>query len=232
MPDEPYNPDYQHGIDISTVHAPVAREKGDPSVSSTPLSLWVLIPCALVVVLAGVILGKYSNLDNAEGYVVSDMRPADQEAVVMTPQEIAMNEGAKTFATCGACHGARGQGVLGNGPPLAGSEWVNGNPEHLAMIIMHGLQGPVTVKGQTYNKPGGMEGLKAGLSAKKLSYVMSYLRSSYGNTGDFVTVEQGNAMYEKYRDRLGKWTIAEILEAVPDKNGTIIVPEAEAPAAE
>jgi len=31
-----------------------------------------------------------------------------------------------------------------------------GGTEQLARIVLHGLTGPVTVKGQAYNTPGGM----------------------------------------------------------------------------
>jgi len=52
---------------------------------------------------------------------------------------------------CAVCHGARGEGLAGVFPPLAGSEWVNGSEERLIRIMLHGLQGPITVSGKAYN---------------------------------------------------------------------------------
>jgi hypothetical protein len=48
---------------------------------------------------------------------------------------------------CGACHGANGKGAgEGSFPPLAGSEWIQGDAGRMIQIILHGLEGPVTVK--------------------------------------------------------------------------------------
>ena len=51
---------------------------------------------------------------------------------------------------CIACHQANGLGVPSVYPPLAGSEWVIGNEERIFSIVLHGLNGPIEVKGLTY----------------------------------------------------------------------------------
>ena len=53
--------------------------------------------------------------------------------------------------TCAACHQATGEGVEGTYPPLAGSEWVNGDEAKVVRIVLHGLTGPVEVAGETYS---------------------------------------------------------------------------------
>ena len=47
-----------------------------------------------------------------------------------------------------ACHGANGEGTV-LAPPLAKSNWVNGPVENLIRIQLRGLQGPITVSGNT-----------------------------------------------------------------------------------
>jgi quinoprotein glucose dehydrogenase len=50
--------------------------------------------------------------------------------------------GQQQFMLCGACHGQQGEGTAA-GPPLAGSEWVNGPAENLIRIQLRGLTGPI-----------------------------------------------------------------------------------------
>ena len=53
--------------------------------------------------------------------------------------------------TCTTCHQANGQGIPGTYPPLAGSHIATGTPERPIAIVLHGLSGPITVEGKTYN---------------------------------------------------------------------------------
>ena len=60
----------------------------------------------------------------------------------------AADGGAIYNAYCAACHGDDGKGaVAGVFPPLAGSEWVAGDPERSIQVVLHGLVGPVSVAG-------------------------------------------------------------------------------------
>ena len=73
-----------------------------------------------------------------------------------TPDAGFAKVGRQQYIICGACHGQGGEGTAA-GPPLAGSEWVNGPTENLINIQLRGLIGPIEVKGQEYNFPGGMQ---------------------------------------------------------------------------
>jgi mono/diheme cytochrome c family protein len=91
-------------------------------------------------------------------------------------------DGAATYASvCAACHQATGAGLPGVFPPLAGSEWVNGKPATAAAIVLHGIGGSLTVKGQTYS--GSMPTFKAQLSDAQVAAVLTHIRSQWGNTG-------------------------------------------------
>ena len=55
-------------------------------------------------------------------------------------------DGAQVFASrCASCHQATGAGLPGVFPPLAGSEWVNGDGSTVAGILLLGITGPITV---------------------------------------------------------------------------------------
>ena len=63
-------------------------------------------------------------------------------------------------------------------PPLAGSEWVTGEPRVLANILLHGVTGPITVAGKSYE--GAMPSFRQ-LGDAELAAVASYIRSAWGN---------------------------------------------------
>lgn len=100
--------------------------------------------------------------------------------------------GEQQFLVCGACHGQRGEGTAA-GPPLAGSEWVNGPAENLIKIQLRGLTGPITVKGQEYNFPGGMPAMSY-QKDEQIAAVLTYVRSNFGNDAPPVTVEEVAAL--------------------------------------
>lgn len=84
---------------------------------------------------------------------------------------------------CGACHGPTGQGTPNLAPPLDGSEWVHGNPDKLALIALHGLHGPVTVKGRRYEFNAPMPGLAANpdCSDADLAATLTFVRNAFSH---------------------------------------------------
>lgn len=49
------------------------------------------------------------------------------------------------LTTCAGCHGSDGAGVTRFAPTLIGSDWVLGDPKRLALLILHGIEGPIEV---------------------------------------------------------------------------------------
>jgi len=112
--------------------------------------------------------------------------------------------------TCAACHQATGQGSPGQFPPLAGSEWVNEeNPGRMIRLVLYGLNGPITVKGQSYNSsmvPWNV------LSDEEVAAVISYVRQNkeWGNNASAVTPAQVKAIREKIGNRSQPFTADEL----------------------
>lgn len=97
-------------------------------------------------------------------------------------------DGSAIFsARCAACHQATGAGLPGVFPPLAGSEWVQGDSQTLAAAVLHGINGQLTVKGQVY--AGVMPSFAAQLSDAELSAVLTHIRKSWGNHAAPVSVD-------------------------------------------
>ena len=111
-------------------------------------------------------------------------------------------------ATCAACHKPEGLGQPGLAPPLVDSEWVVGPPSRLARIILHGVTGPITVEGQTWNLD--MPGL-AKLSDTEISDVMTYVRRSWDHGASPVSA--GDVKAVRATTRPTPWTERELLKA-------------------
>jgi ubiquinol-cytochrome c reductase cytochrome b subunit len=94
--------------------------------------------------------------------------------------------GASVFSqNCSSCHGAQGQGVPGSFPPLAGNPVVTGDPNKVIGIVLGGLHGSISVNGQAYN--GQMPPWKGTLTNKQIADVITFIRSSWGNSASAVT---------------------------------------------
>lgn len=228
-----HKPDLDDSINVSEAHARLTREAAAcvrenriVTNGSEPISLWLLGVCGIVAVIAGGILGGAGKISgyNAmfrEGYVrtpppgVEESGPQPKEALAAY-----MAKGSRIYSVkCNGCHGPDAKGDGANFPSLAGSEWVIGETDRFAMIILNGLVGPIST-GKTYGGAGGMAAQGAGLSAEDLAGVMTYVRNNFGNsTGDVVTVEMANAALEisAARPKTGQQTTKEELDSAHAK---------------
>ncbi|MEM9080112.1 MAG: c-type cytochrome [Verrucomicrobiota bacterium] len=119
-----------------------------------------------------------------------------------------------SIAACVGCHGADGLGLPNLGPPLDQSEWVTGHPDRLAKILLHGLQGPITVNGKKYNPAAAMPGLSFNptITDQNLADVMTYVRANWSNKAPLVTESQVKAVREATKDRNGRLYTADELQ--------------------
>jgi nitrite reductase (NO-forming) / hydroxylamine reductase len=94
--------------------------------------------------------------------------------------------GKKTFDTiCMACHQADGKGLPGAFPPLAGSDYLLGNPDRAAKVVVNGLEGEVEVNGIKYNS---VMPAMTQLSDQEIADALTYAMNSWGNNGGAVPV--------------------------------------------
>jgi mono/diheme cytochrome c family protein len=121
----------------------------------------------------------------------------------------AMAEGKKNYAAiCSACHQPTGQGLFPAFPPLAKSEYVNGDPKRLAAIVLKGVMGPITVEGKQYNSA--MPGQEAVLTDAKIAAILTYVRGSFDNTSPPVTADIVAAARKEHAGRATPWTEEEL----------------------
>lgn len=116
--------------------------------------------------------------------------------------------GAELFTRCAACHQATGLGVPGAYPPLAGSEWLLNNPEVPIRIVLHGLQGDITVKNTKFNNA--MTPFGDQLSDAEIAAIISYERSSWGNAASKITAEQVASVRAGTKSQTTPWNPADL----------------------
>jgi mono/diheme cytochrome c family protein len=212
--------DYSEFADVHEVHAAVQREKREPRVGAEPLSIWLVAVYGLAIFWGGAYLGRYSGTFSGDGLDPlggpppmkkgAAAGPGGGAQVELTPRE----RGKKIFAAnCQTCHQANGLGVAGQYPPLAGSEFTTGGSRRPGMIVLKGLQGPVTVKGQQYGTAV-MQPWDKTLTDQKIADVLTYERSEWGNNASAVMAEQIAALRKELANHPESFVEHEIL-AVP-----------------
>ncbi len=216
--------DYRETGDITQQHSAIERREhsvGTPG--SVPVPIWLMSVCGVALFWAGAYLGMFSGGFSAEVY-----NPLEGSAKLFatTSTKAAGGPGGeqqadspvaqgKRFFTqnCVSCHQSSGLGVAGQYPPLAKSEYVNGTPKRLAMILLKGLQGPVTVGGVNFNNA--MPAWEKTLADKKIAAILTYVRQDWGNTAGEITPEQIAAARKEFAARGEPWSEGD-LKAIPE----------------
>lgn len=123
-------------------------------------------------------------------------------------------QGAMNFQQlCATCHGMDGNGVPAKlAPPLVGSPRVNGDPQLLINILLHGLMGPVDNARYPDVMPAQQQ-----QSDEYIASVLSYIRNGFGKKGGMVFPDQVKAVRERTLERKEAWTLDE-LNAWQQKN--------------
>jgi mono/diheme cytochrome c family protein len=99
--------------------------------------------------------------------------------------------GKRLFSTlCATCHQPTGQGIPGRFPPLAGSDFLNSDKHRAIKIVVNGLQGEITVRGQKFNN----SMPKFPLSDQEIAGALTFVYNSFGNSGKDVTPEEVSAV--------------------------------------
>lgn len=162
-----------------TPHQAQERENAEPEERIRPVPL-AAVAVTLAMVLFGVVYIFVSEPFGNAG--LGDRRTvADLSGPVPAAAGAAVDGKAVFAAQCVACHQATGKGLPGVFPPLDGSEWVRGDARTLANILLHGINGEISVAGTTYN--GAMPSFQQ-LGDAELAAVASYIRSSWSNQAE------------------------------------------------
>jgi mono/diheme cytochrome c family protein len=173
----PQNEKNSQGGEPAELHAQVLREKPDPVGGNAPVSLWFLVLSLAFAMWGGGYLCAYSGA--FRGDVFSDAAFDFGQGAEAGPAKASdpLVKGKKLFvANCANCHEKTGLGKPGIYPPLAGSEYVVGPQSQLVPLVLHGLQGAITVKGVVFN--GSMPTWKQ-LKDDQIATILTYIRQEW-----------------------------------------------------
>jgi len=186
----------------------------EPTVGSARAPVWLFV---LVAVLAFWGMGFLDNHGGGFNPLVYNPYKSRRELEDDQPKSgnDAFRKGQKVFMTyCQVCHQSTGLGAPNQFPPLAGSEWVLAKePGRVIRIVLHGLQGPVTVKGQAFDSAS-MIPWKEQLSDDDIAAVLTFIRSNkeWGNDAPPVTAEQVKAVRDKTSSRASQLFVTDLLK--------------------
>ena len=131
-------------------------------------------------------LGATATLALAGGVHAQQVHQAEVAGSASLETRIA--SGKQVYETvCMACHQADGKGMPGAFPPLAGSDYLLGDPARAVGVVVNGLQGEVVVNGNKFNS---VMPAMVQLSDQQIADALTYAMNSWGNSAGPVTVAQ------------------------------------------
>ena len=134
----------------------------------------------------------------------------DAKELYMKGAEVYHREGH-----CVTCHQEDGKGLpAAKFPPLAESEWAQGNEERLIKLTLHGLIGRIEVKDESYPGQVPMTPFKW-LSDDEIAAVLTYVRNSFGNKASPVTPAKVGEVRSATEDRVYFYEASELLNEHP-----------------
>ncbi|HUR28303.1 MAG TPA: HEAT repeat domain-containing protein, partial [Planctomycetota bacterium] len=129
------------------------------------------------------------------------VRPLDASETAL------FERGRALFANvCSGCHQTSGLGLQSMAPPLRGSEWVMGERTTLGRILLGGLTGPISVRGEHWE----LEMPAVVATDEEIAGVLTYVRREWGHTAEPVQPAAIKALREESRKRGRAWTAAEL----------------------
>jgi mono/diheme cytochrome c family protein len=186
----------------------------EPTAGSAPAPVWLFVLLGLLVFWGTRYLDEQGGGFQAEVYRPHESLLELQAMLPKSEGDVLFANGRQVYATyCSVCHQPTGQGLAGQFPPLAESEWVLAEgPGRLARLVLNGIQGPITVKGQAYN--GAMPPWRDLLTDEQIAAVLTFVRQNqtWNNNASAVTPEQVKSVRDKTADRVSAWSADELLQ--------------------
>ena len=135
--------------------------------------------------------------------------------------QIQFAEGRKKYlVSCAGCHGSNGKGVPRMAPPLVASDWVLGDEKRLALIILHGIEGPIEVAGKKYDAPEILPVMPSHstMDDESIAAILTYIRNEWGNQAPAITRGLVGGTRHTSQGRVYPWSPAELnkhIESLP-----------------
>jgi len=135
-----------------------------------------------------------------------------KENLIEIDQIVLASGRQKYLNLCANCHGTQGEGMSRFAPPLKDSEWVTGDKEKLAMILLHGMEGPIAVNGKEYGIPEILPNMPSfsTLQNEDIAAISTYIRNSWGNSAEAISNGTVGKIRFRTQGKITPWTSAEL----------------------
>ncbi len=221
----------QHNPELQAPHQPNPEEAirpDAPDFIETPevatvsdeterLPLWLFFLCGFALFMAGSSFTGFNTFglglyDQGPGGPALGPGGSGPDVVVTDPVAL----GKKIYnGNCANCHHADGEGQPGVYPPMGGSEYVLGSKERLAALLLHGISGPITVRGGSYGSAV-MPGWAISFTDDQMADLMTYLRKSWGNTANEAKADEVSAARAKFASKADAYCEADLQKIAPN----------------
>ena len=138
---------------------------------------------------------------------------ADSKAELIEIDQIVLASGRQKYLNlCANCHGTQGEGMSRFAPPLKHSEWVTGDKEKLAMILLHGMEGPIVVNGKEYGIPEILPNMPSfsTLQNEDIAAISTYIRNSWGNSAEAISNGTVGKIRFRTQGKITPWSSKEL----------------------
>lgn len=147
------------------------------------------------------------HTDTADQHTVAKANPLSE-----ADQKLFASGRQLYLSTCSGCHGTDGAGMARFAPPLIGSDWVLGDGKRLALILLHGMEGPVDVAGKVYNAPDILPVMPAHstMDDASITAILMYIRNEWGNQAGPINKRVVGTTRITSQGRVMPWTAKEL----------------------
>jgi mono/diheme cytochrome c family protein len=106
-----------------------------------------------------------------------------------------IERGKEVYAgNCQSCHMENGEGLPDVFPPVAKTDYIKKDANHLINIVLKGQEGEIIVNGKKYNTPMAAQDY---LSDEQIADVYNYIRNSWGSKLPAILPSQVKALRGK-----------------------------------
>lgn len=161
----------------------------------------------------------FSTLPPEQATIVNNMfewpgHKVDTESIKATiklpeAQQKLFADGRQQYlGVCAGCHGTDGRGIQRLAPPLAGSEWVLGSEQRLALLVLHGIEGPIDVAGKRYDAPDILPVMPSHstMDDGAITSILVYIRNEWGNNAGPVNRRTVGRLRHTTQGRVQPWS--------------------------
>jgi mono/diheme cytochrome c family protein len=199
--------------DIQRTHDELVHDKESPSHGFSPVPIFLVMLISALVVFCAIYMVWRSDDFDMLGYDETRRRfewfAADGAAALAPGPQI----GQRLFnQNCVACHQQTGQGLPGVFPPLDNTRWVTGSEERLIRLVLHGMVGPIEVRGNQYN--GVMPAFGQQMNDEQMAGVLTFIRQAWTNEASAISADEVARVRAQTGAR-GPWEARELLQQFP-----------------